>query len=143
MTLNFINTNLQSNLVTFQSDAQSNFLCPPPPNFYPWRTPWEELKMRFIKSNYPINLLNRLVLKRPSRKKLQLASQKIVYVGIKYSKNKSLKFARLPKIINTYYGVVKVVPYYKQVESYSRIFQTKLRIRCKTSVGVYKTDVAS
>ena len=29
---------IQSNLVTFQSDTQSNFLCPP--NLYPWRTPW-------------------------------------------------------------------------------------------------------
>ena len=79
------------------------------------------------------NLLNRLFLERPSRPKLQLASQKIVYVGIKYYYNKSVKFAqRLAKIINHHYGVVKVVPYYKQVESYSHIFQTKFRIRCKT-----------
>ena len=71
----------------------------------------EELKLSFIRSNYPINLLNRLFLKRPSRPKLQLVSQKIVYVGIKYYNNKSVKFAqRLTKIINNHYGVVKVVP---------------------------------
>ena len=63
----------------------------------------EELKMSFIRSNYPINLLNRLFLERPSRPKLQLVSQKIVYVGIKYYNNKSVKFAqRLAKIINNH-----------------------------------------
>ena len=90
--------------------------------------------MSFIKSNFPINLLNRLFLERQNLQKLQLASQKIVYIGIKYYNNKSVKFAqRLAKIINNHYGVVKVVPYYKTVESYSHIFQPKLRIRCKTN----------
>ena len=36
----------------------------------------EELKMSFIRSNYPINLLNRLFLERPSRPKLQLVLKK-------------------------------------------------------------------
>ena len=74
----------------------------------------EELKMSFIRCNYPINLLNRLFAVKPNRPKLSLASQNIVYVGIKYYNNKSVKFAqRLAKIIYKYYEVVKVVPYYK------------------------------
>ena len=63
----------------------------------------EELKMSYIRSNYPINLLNRLFLERPSRPKLQLASQKIVYVGIEYYNSKSVKFVqRLSKFINNH-----------------------------------------
>ena len=51
----------------------------------------EELRISFIRSNYPINLLNRLFLKKPDRLKLSLASPKIVYLGIKYFNNKSVK----------------------------------------------------
>ena len=67
----------------------------------------EELRMSFIKINYPINLLNRLFSEKPERPKLSLASQKIVSVGIKYYNNKSVIFAqRLAKIISNYNGVV-------------------------------------
>ena len=61
----------------------------------------EELKMSWIRSNQPINLLTRLFLEKPSRPKQQLASQKLVYVGIKYYNSKSVMFAqRIAKIIN-------------------------------------------
>ena len=65
----------------------------------------EELRMNFIRSNYPINLLKRLFLEKPERPKLSLAPQKIIYeyFGIKYYNNKTVKFAqRLAKIINKY-----------------------------------------
>ena len=74
----------------------------------------EELRMSFIESNYPINLLHRLFLEKLEKPKLSLAPQKIIYFGIKYFNNKLVKFAqRLAKIINNNNGAVKVVPYYK------------------------------
>ena len=83
----------------------------------------EELKMSFIRSNYPINLLNRLFSEKPERPKLSLAPQKIIYFGIKYYNIKSVKFAlRLAKIINKYNGAVKVVPYYKNRSKVTFIF---------------------
>ena len=39
----------------------------------------EELRMSFIGSNYPINLLNRLFSEKLERPKLSLAPQKIIY----------------------------------------------------------------
>jgi hypothetical protein len=67
----------------------------------------EELKMSFIRSNYPVNLLNRLFVERPERPKVPMASPKIVYFGVKYYNDKSVKFAqRIAKIINKYNGAV-------------------------------------
>ena len=72
-----------------------------------------ELKISFITSNYPMNLLIRQFLELQSKLKLKLASHQIVYVEIKFYYNKFVKSAqRLAKIINNYYKVVKVVPYF-------------------------------
>ena len=93
----------------------------------------EELKMSFIRSNYPLNLLNRLFVERPERPKVSIASPKIVYVGIKYYNDKSVKFAqRLAKIINKYNGAVKVVPYFKTGRKLLSYFSAKIKNLCKT-----------
>ena len=85
----------------------------------------EELRISFIKSNYPINLFNRLFFfEKPDKPKVSLASRKIVYIGIKYFNNKSVKFAkRLAKIISKYNGILKSFHIIKQVESYFHNFQ--------------------
>ena len=100
----------------------------------------EELRMSFIKINYPINLLNRLFSEKLERPKLSLAPQKIIYFGIKYYNNKSVKFAqRLAKIINNYNGAVKIVPYYKTGRKLLSYFSAKIKNHFNdTSVGVYK-----
>jgi hypothetical protein len=99
----------------------------------------EELKMSFIRSNYPVNLLNRLFVERPERRKVPMASPKIVYFGIKYYNDKSVKFAqRLAKIINKYNGAVKVVPYFKTGRKLLSYFSAKIKQFVRdTSVGVY------
>ena len=100
----------------------------------------EQLRMSFIRSSYPINLLNRLFSDKPERPKLSLASQKIIYFGIKYYNNISVKFTqRLAKIINKYNGAVKVVPYYKTGRKLLSYFSAKIKNHFHdTSVGVSK-----
>ena len=99
----------------------------------------EKLKISFIRSNYPINLFKRLFLERPDRPKVSLASQKIVYLIIKYFNNKSVKFAqRLAKIISKYNGIIKVVSYYKTSRKLLSYFSAKIKNHFQdTSVGVY------
>ena len=77
---------------------------------------------------------------KPERPKLCLASQKIIYFGIKYYNNKSVTFAqRIAKIINKYNGAVKVVPYYKTGRKLLSYFSAKIKNHFHdTSVGVYK-----
>ena len=100
----------------------------------------EELIISFIRSNYPITLLNRLFLEKPDRPKLSLASSKIVYLGIKYFNNKSVNFAqRLAKIISKYNGTIKVVPYYKTGRKLISYVYAKIKNHFQdTSAGVYK-----
>jgi hypothetical protein len=96
--------------------------------------------MSFIRSNYPANLLNRLFVERSERRKVPMASPKIVYFGIKYYNDKSVKFAqRLAKIINKYNGALKVVPYFKTGRKLLSYFSAKIKQFVRdTSVGVYK-----
>ena len=54
----------------------------------------EEISMSYIGSNYTINLLNRLFSEKLETPNLSLVSQKIIYIGIKYYNNKSVKFAQ-------------------------------------------------
>jgi hypothetical protein len=69
-----------------------------------------------------------------------MASPKIVYVGIKYYNDKSVKFAqRLAKMINKYNGAVKVVPYFKTGRKLLSYFSAKTKQFVQdTSAGVYK-----
>ena len=84
----------------------------------------EQLRLSLIRSNYPINLLNRLISEKPNYPKFSLSPQKIVYVGIKYYNNKSVKFAqRLAKIISKYLGLIKFILYFKTFVSYFQSFQ--------------------
>ena len=100
----------------------------------------DELRISFIRSNYLKNLLNRLLLEKPDRPKLFLATHKIVYLRIKYFNNKSVTFAqRLAKIINKYNGTIKVVPYYKTGRKLILYFLAKIKIQFQnTFVGVCK-----
>jgi hypothetical protein len=100
----------------------------------------EELKMSFIRSNYPVNLLNRLFMERPERRKVPMDSPKIVYFGIKYYNDKSVKFSQLlAKTINKYNGAVKVVPYFKTGRKLLSYFSAKTKQFVQdTSVGVYR-----
>ena len=79
-------------------------------------------------------------MEKPDRPKLFLVSPKIVYLGIKYFNNKSVKFAqRLAKIISKYNETIKVVPNYKTRRKQISYFSAKAKNHFQnTSVGVYK-----
>lgn len=99
-----------------------------------------ELKLSFIRSNYPIMLLNKLFSKNRIIKPLAIASQKEFFLGVKFYNNRSVKFARsLSKIVNKYFGFVKIVTYFPSGKKLINYFSQKIKNNnFDTCMGVYQ-----
>lgn len=102
----------------------------------------QELKLSFIRSNYPIGLLNKFfnIKKISEIYKKSMVSQKTFYFGINFFNNRSINFANnISKRISNSFGYIRAVPFYASGRKLLSYFSNKIKnSESNTEVGVYQ-----
>jgi hypothetical protein len=101
----------------------------------------QELKLSFIRSHYPIKLLNKLFCFKPRDHEQTLSiEQNLIYFGLKFYNNKSEKFGkRISNTIQKTIGRVRIIPYFPCGRKLLSYFSSKIKpFNRDTSTGVYR-----
>jgi hypothetical protein len=101
----------------------------------------DELKLSFIRSKYPISIVERFfsntLFKKPQ---IQSVSHKIIYFGINFFNNQSIRFAKnISKSIGKYFSFIKPTPYYSSGRKLISFFSSKIKsFNRDSAIGVYR-----